>query len=106
MAHSHGDTHGHSTHETIVERDGYGFGPGAIIVLATLLLLAVLGIALLVSQPWDDDGADTTPGIGDNSGGGGAGDGGTGDGGTGEGGTGDGGTGGGGGTGGEGTGGQ
>jgi hypothetical protein len=32
---------------------------------ATLLVLVVVGIALLVAQPWDDGGADTTPGLPD-----------------------------------------
>ena len=78
MAHSH-DPHGDVA---VVDR---GYGAGLLAALAVLLVLAVVGIALLWSQPWDDDGgADTTPGIenplegGDPGTGGGTDDGGTG----------------------------
>jgi hypothetical protein len=59
MAHSHGDPH-----TTVVERDGYN--AGMFMGLALVLLLAVIGLALLFTQPWDDDdGGTTAPGIED-----------------------------------------
>jgi hypothetical protein len=68
MAHAH-DAH---THEVdVVERSGYG--AGMMVAVATLLVLVVLGIVLLIAQPWDDGNGGTTPnvpGVGDNGGGG------------------------------------
>jgi hypothetical protein len=64
---------------------GGGYGSGALVALAAVVVLAVIAFAVLWTQPWDDDGgADTTPGISDNivpdggDGGGTGGDGGTG----------------------------
>jgi hypothetical protein len=60
MAHTHGDPH-----TTVVERDGYG--AGMFMGLAIVLLLLIVGLALLFTQPWDDDdgGTNTSPGIED-----------------------------------------
>jgi hypothetical protein len=60
MAHTHGDPH-----TTVVDRDGYG--AGMFMGLAIVLLLVIVGLALLFTQPWDDDngGTNTSPGIED-----------------------------------------
>ena len=67
---THAD-HGHHD-TTVVERDGSGVGAGVMLGIATILLLAIIGLALLFTQPWDDDGdaglVDPVPGI--NEGGG------------------------------------
>lgn len=70
MTHAH-----HDPHTTVVERDGYN--AGLLMGLAIVLLLAIVGLALLFTQPWDDDdGGSTAPGIEDVVPGEGGGDGG------------------------------
>lgn len=59
MTHAH-----HDPHTTVVERDGYN--AGLLMGLAVVLLLAIVGLALLFTQPWDDDGGtNTSPAIED-----------------------------------------
>jgi hypothetical protein len=48
MAHSHD----HSV-DVVEHRDG--FGSGAIVAVAALIVLAVIGLAVLFAAPWDDD---------------------------------------------------
>jgi hypothetical protein len=66
MAHTHGDPH------TVVERDS-AYNAGMFMGVALVLLLAVIGLALLFTQPWDDNGS-SGPGIEDNVPGAGGGD--------------------------------
>jgi hypothetical protein len=58
MAHAHGD-------HTVIDRDG-GYGAGLMVGIAIVLVLAVVALALLFTQPWDDDGGtNPTPGVED-----------------------------------------
>ena len=65
MAHTH-DVH----HDVMVERDG-GLATGFVLGIVALLVLMVLAVALLWTQPWDSGSGSNNPGITDNSGGGG-----------------------------------
>ena len=73
MAHMHNDVQ--TTREVDVIDRGSGFGAGFMLAIATLLVLAVVGIAVLWARPWDDNSGvrnnnPNVPGISDNSGGG------------------------------------
>jgi uncharacterized membrane protein YgcG len=71
MAHTH-----HDTHDVIIDREGGpGVTAGLIAAIAVILLIAVIGLAVLFSRPWDSGSNNTpnVPGIQDNSGGGGGG---------------------------------
>lgn len=53
MAHAHHD-----------EGVGFGFTTGFMLMIAAILAAAVIaGIALLVVQPWDDDGGSNAPSV-------------------------------------------
>lgn len=89
MAHTHMDDH----HDTVTRTDPGGFS-AMMIALAVLIVAAVVALAVLWAQPWDDDGGSTpnvpdvgeqvpVPGEGDGGTDGGGTDGGT-DGGSGE----------------------
>jgi hypothetical protein len=55
MAHAH-DTYHHD------EGVGFGIVTGFMLMIAAILAAAVIaGIALLVAQPWDDDGGSNAP---------------------------------------------
>lgn len=73
MAHAHDDVHT-TTHEVDVVDRGSGFGAGFMLAAVTLIVLAVVGIAVLWARPWDDNNTrnntPNVPGITDNSGGG------------------------------------
>ena len=75
MAHTH-----HDTHDVIIDREGGpGVTAGLIAAIAVIVLVAVIGLAVLFSRPWDNGSSNNTPnvpGISDNSGGGGGGNGG------------------------------
>jgi uncharacterized membrane protein YgcG len=70
MAHTH-----HDTHDVIIDREGGpGVTAGLIAAIAVIVLIAVIGLAVLFSRPWDSGNSNSTPsvpGISDNSGGGG-----------------------------------
>ena len=78
MAHPHHETHGHE----VARGDPTGFS-AMMIALAVLIVAAVVALAVLWAQPWDDDGGSTpqAPGVGDQvpAPGGGEGDGGSGE---------------------------
>lgn len=85
MAHTHSsDTHGH---DVVASSDPSGIS-AMMIALAVLVVAAVVALAVLWAQPWDDDGGSTpqAPGVGEEIPVPGEGDGGTGgtDGGSGE----------------------
>jgi hypothetical protein len=81
MAHSH-TYHDHD--DVVVDRSA-GFPAGVLVALALLLVVLIVGLAVLFSAPWDDDGGarnpqPNVPGINDgggNPGGGGQSEGGT-----------------------------
>ena len=54
-------------HETYHHHDegvGFGMATGMMLALGALLAAVVIaGIALLVAQPWDDDGNPSTPNV-------------------------------------------
>lgn len=68
MAHSHDPVVQHDR-EVI---DNRGTGAGMLIAIAALIAIVVIGLAVLWSAPWDDDGDATpnVPDVTDNSGGG------------------------------------
>lgn len=71
----------HTDHISQQDASGFGMGMGFIVAFGTIVLLAVLAIAILFAvQPWDDDGgvAIDTP-ITDDTGGGDTGGGDTGE---------------------------
>ncbi len=74
MAHMHDDVHSTTREVDVIDRgNGSGFGAGFMLAIATLLVLAVIGVAVLWARPWDDNSNNNTPnvpGISDNSGGG------------------------------------
>ena len=73
MAHMHDDVHTTTREVDVVDRGG-GFGAGFMLAVVTLLVLAVVGIAVLWARPWDDNKTNSNnpnvPGITNNSGGG------------------------------------
>ena len=87
-------SHAHHGHDTVVERDvvrddGNGIAAGLILAVAVIVFLAVIGLALLFTQPWDEDGSggglnNPVPGTNDGGGTGEGGGGGTNNGGTGQ----------------------
>jgi hypothetical protein len=81
MAHTHSEGHGH---DVVTRSDPGGFS-AMMIALAVLIVAAVVALAVLWAQPWDDDNGSTpdAPGIGEQVPVPGEGDGGT-DGGSGE----------------------
>jgi hypothetical protein len=76
MAHSHS----YHDHDDVVIDRGAGFPAGALVALALVILVAVIGLAVLFSAPWEDDSGGGTqpavPGINDGGNPGGGGDGG------------------------------
>ncbi len=70
MAHTHTDVH----EVDVIDRGSGGIGAGLMLAIATLLVIAVIGLAVLWTRPWDGNGStnnnNTNPGISDNSGGG------------------------------------
>ena len=80
MAHTHSDPHGH---DVVTGTDPSGIS-AMMIALAVLVVAAVVALAVLWAQPWDDDGGSTpqSPGVGEEIPVPGEGDGGTGGGGT------------------------
>lgn len=71
MAHAHDDLHTHREIE-VVDR-GTGVGAGLMVAIAALLVVAIIGLAVVWSRPWDNGSSPNTnpnPGISDNSGGG------------------------------------
>lgn len=59
---AHTDSH----HVDVVDRRD-GPGAGLMLAIAALVVIAVVALAVLFTQPWDDDngGVDTSPGITD-----------------------------------------
>ena len=69
MAHSSHSDHGR---DVVVDSGGNGFGSGLLLMLAALAIVAIVALAVLWAQPWDDDGdsSPNVPGITDDTGGG------------------------------------
>ena len=67
----------HVHEEPVVEREttivdgghgpGTGFGAGMMIAALAILAAVIIGLALLFTQPWDDDGANSSPTVPDTS---------------------------------------
>jgi hypothetical protein len=89
MAHIHEEPVVEHRSTTVIEDRGGGFGAGLIVGIVAIVAAVIIGLALLITQPWDDNGS-STPGVpdtsdsapnlpgdnggGDNGGGGGGGD--------------------------------
>lgn len=67
MAHTHHDDPVHRDTTVIDDRGiGAGFGAGMMIAALAIVAAVIIGLALLFTQPWDDDGTvDSTPGVED-----------------------------------------
>jgi hypothetical protein len=57
--------------DTTVIEDGHdagtGFGAGMMVAALAILAAVIIGLALLFTQPWDDDSAGTNPNVPDTS---------------------------------------